>query len=84
VDTAGDLPHLIQHAGDLFGGARQAALQPGRCLRLHLLQVEDQRYQLLLGAVVQVTLDPPPGLMLSTRKEQVGQPSSQSGSNMKW
>jgi hypothetical protein len=62
VQAAGDLPKILQHASH-FG---HCALQPlgqlagSRC-RLRLLQLQDERDQPLLGAVVQIALDPAAG-----------------------
>ena len=64
MQAAGDLPQLLQHASHL--GHR--ALQPlgqfvgsRRHRRLRLLQPQAERDQPLLGAVVQIALDPGAG-----------------------
>jgi hypothetical protein len=54
-----------RRASAILALAEQRDVRPNisASLRLDLAQVEYQRYQLLLSAVVQVTLDPPPGLI---------------------
>jgi hypothetical protein len=64
VQAAGDLAQLIQHAGQPGGHALQLLHQltgSGRCGRLRGPQLQAKGDQPLLGAVVQVTLDPAAG-----------------------
>ncbi len=66
MDAARQLPQLLQRAGQAVGDPGQ--LRPefgllGRHRRLGGPQVQHQRDQPLLGTVVQVAFDPPPGLV---------------------
>jgi len=65
VDATRDLPQVIDHAHELRGRVRhlgtQLATLGGR-LRCHT-ELECQRHEALLCAVVQVPLDPPAGLV---------------------
>ena len=66
MNAAGDLPQLVEHARQLLDDARQRALELAElrghpCLRRAQLQPE--RDEPLLGAVVQIALDPPPRLI---------------------
>ena len=64
VQAIGDLAQLVQDAGHLGDRARQAPRQVaglGRRRRLCGPQLQGDGYQALLGAVVQITLEPAPG-----------------------
>ena len=66
MEAAGDLAQLLQHAGHLRDHALQPLSQlasPGRHVRLRGPQLQGKRDQPLLGAVVQVALDPPARLV---------------------
>ena len=61
MDAAGDLPQLFQHARQPVGDARQLrgrARRAGRYRRLGAAQIQLERDQALLDAVVQIALDP--------------------------
>ena len=65
MDATGDLPQVIDHAHELRGRVRHLGTRLATCggwLRGHA-QPEGQRDEALLGAVVQVPLDPPTGLI---------------------
>ena len=65
MDAAGDLAQLIDHAHEPCRYVRDLGTDPaalGGCRRRRT-QPEGQRDEALLGAVVQVLLDPPTGLI---------------------
>jgi len=75
VNPAGNRPHLVRYAREPLGDRRQLAVelaQFGRHRCLHCAQVQHQRHQLLLDAVVQITLDPPPGLVRGGHDPRAG------------
>ena len=61
VDAAGGLPELVQRGGQTLRHPAEPGPQPGQVVgrRRSVAQVEHQRHQPLLRAVVQVALDPP-------------------------
>ena len=64
VQALGDLAQFLQHSRQPGGSPVQLLHRhtgPGRCRRLRGPQLEGERDQVLLGAVVQVTLDPAAG-----------------------
>jgi len=64
VHAAGEFPQLLERAGEPFGHGLQLVGQVaglGWHRRPRHPQVERQRDQVLLGAVVKVALDPAPG-----------------------
>jgi hypothetical protein len=66
VDAARQLPQLLQGAGEAVGHPGQLGPQLGplgRHRRLGGPQIKHQRDQPLLGAIVQVALDPPARLV---------------------
>ena len=63
MDAAGDLGQLLQRAGCLGDGLIELPAEFGRHLGLRRAQLQRQRDQPLLGAIVQVPLDPPAGLV---------------------
>ena len=66
VDAAGDLAQFLGRGGGLGDGAVQARIEVaelGRHGRLRGAQLQGQGDQPLLGAVVQVAFDAPPGLV---------------------
>jgi hypothetical protein len=66
VDTVRDLPQFIQRGPEPGRQQRQLTLNlvrgPG-CHRLDSAGFQRERDEALLDAVVQVTLEPPPGLV---------------------
>ena len=63
VDSERDLAQDVEHAGEPFDHARQLGLELGELggrRRLGRTQLECERDELLLRAVVEVALDPPP------------------------
>jgi hypothetical protein len=66
VNAVGDLSQLFEDAGQLLGHMRQLAFELPELRRhrpLQRTQLEPERDEPLLGAVVQITLDPPPRLI---------------------
>src|SRR4029453_19083564 len=66
VDAAGDLPEFFERISQPVRDPIQPCLKLamlGRCIRLDGAQLQGQYYQPLLDAVVQVALDPAPGLV---------------------
>src|SRR4051812_19459686 len=69
MDPVRDLPQLIEYCRQPLGDSRQRAVEltePWGDTRPRRLQVETQRYETLLGAVVKITLDPPSRLVASS------------------
>jgi hypothetical protein len=66
VDAAGDFPQLIQSGTETVGQERQLPLDVARgpgCHRRDGAGFQRERDDALLNTVVQVTLEPPPGLV---------------------
>jgi hypothetical protein len=61
-----NLLQFFQHRGQTVGNVRQLALELAELRRhrhLHRAQLQPERDEPLLGAVVQIALDPPTGLI---------------------
>src|SRR4051794_14862084 len=66
VNPVGDLPQLVKRARQPRGNARQRALELIELrwhYRLRRAQLQAERDEPLLDAVVQIALDPPPRLV---------------------
>jgi len=65
VDAAGDLTQLVQRAGRLGDGVVELRAELARQRGLRQAQPQRQGDKPLLGAVVQIPLDPAAGLVRS-------------------
>ena len=63
MQPAGELAQVVEHLVDAVDAVRDPLAQPRRRLLLGEPQLERERHEPLLRAVVQVALEAPPGLV---------------------